>query len=528
MRDAEFHFGDNHDSRDTLSEVLSLVYVYRYRIIIAAVLVANLVLAVGWFWPKMYTSYSTVIFEQENIIQPLLEGSAVATDISARAEIARELMYSRSVLSEVAAMGGWQESTDSLLDREKRNEIIRKRLSVRPIGANLIRIEFKDESPENSLSVTDFLSETFVDKSHDMQIEESNTAFTFIDTQVKEYEEKLNKAEHALMEYNSENLATRPGNQDTVGLKIFDLETLIEATEVRIAEVSTSMKAIESRLNAEGEIAYSLDRERELNTRLQASRSQLSTLRLTYHDSYPDIVQLKSQINELEQMIATERLGRGDTTARIDDAIIDPKTGQALTLFQQLRREYSTLETEFSSNTARLTELRRQLRSEIGRGKRINENAAKLSELTRDYEVNKALHQDLLRRREAARVSMTLDQNKQGLSIRIYERAFLPLKPSGLRFVHFAALGVLMGIAIPIGFVFLMNASSKRIRSSQRIERTFGLPVIATIPHMTIDTEERTNRRRAFAAMAFAVLGGLVFLSLGLMRFLGMQPGQLL
>ena len=41
MRDAEFLFGVEQESRSTLGEVLSLAYVYRFRIIVAAVIIAQ-------------------------------------------------------------------------------------------------------------------------------------------------------------------------------------------------------------------------------------------------------------------------------------------------------------------------------------------------------------------------------------------------------------------------------------------------------------------------------------------------------
>jgi polysaccharide chain length determinant protein (PEP-CTERM system associated) len=526
MLDTQFDYRPQRTNDPAFRDVLSLAYVHRFRVIIAICVISTIILCIGWFWPKSYASNATIIFENKNIIQPLLDGAAVPADISARAETARELMFSRSVLADVAEVGGWLDDSSSLLAREKRNDITRRRLSVKPIGAHLIRIEFKDESPATSLAVADFLSDTFVTESQKMQIDESNTAFQFIDAQVSGYREKLLASEQSLMEYNSDNLASRPSNDIAVGLKISDLELQIEATEVRLAEVRKIRSALRGRMNSQSEVVTSLDNERALRAFLAGANKRLATLRLLYHDTYPDIVQILDQIDELEIKIAIEQASRGDSEATIDDSYFDPKTGQTVSLYQQLRRDFSVADTEFKSLQARLKEQRRQRDSEIRRGIRINENAAMLSELTRDYDVNKTVHRDLLRRRENARVSMNLDQNKQGLSIRVYERAFLPLKPSGLRFLHFAIFGIVFGVAAPFAFIYIFYTTSKRIRSAKRIEQLFDIPLLVSIPHMQVEAEVTSQRRRMIAATLVAIIAVTIYLALGFIRFTGFQIGS--
>ena len=53
------------------------------------------------------------------------------------------------------------------------------------------------------------------------------------------------------------------------------------------------------------------------------------------------------------------------------------------------------------------------LNEELHRSGRIADSESALAELTRDYEVNRDIYQDLLRRRENARVSMELDREKR-------------------------------------------------------------------------------------------------------------------
>ena len=149
------------------------------------------------------------------------------------------------------------------------------------------------------------------------------------------------------------------------------------------------------------------------------------------------------------------------------------------------------------------------LRDELDRSRRIAASEGALAELTRDYEVNRDIYQDLLRRRENARVSMVLDQEQRGLTFRIQDPAILPLRPSGLRLMHFAGAGVGLALAIPFGLLFALIRFDPRIRSARQLERATGISVLATVP-MYATARERLRDRARIALALLLVLGVLV------------------
>src|SRR5690606_13073660 len=57
--------------------------------------------------PRSYTSSTTILAQDSDIIQPLLEGRAVPTGVSDRAGRARQIVYSSRVLERILAIGGW-------------------------------------------------------------------------------------------------------------------------------------------------------------------------------------------------------------------------------------------------------------------------------------------------------------------------------------------------------------------------------------------------------------------------------------
>src|SRR3546814_12972129 len=99
------------------------------------------------------------------------------------------------------------------------------------------------------------------------------------------------------------------------------------------------------------------------------------------------------------------------------------------------------------------------LAQEIERSGRIAASESSLAELTRDYEVNRDLYQDLLKRRENARVSMNLDAERRRLSFRIQEPATVQLRPSGLRLLPVPGPALILlrvgPSAVSVGFIKL-------------------------------------------------------------------------
>ncbi|HEX2083411.1 MAG TPA: GNVR domain-containing protein, partial [Xanthomonadaceae bacterium] len=153
------------------------------------------------------------------------------------------------------------------------------------------------------------------------------------------------------------------------------------------------------------------------------------------------------------------------------------------------------------------------LEGELDRGRRIAASESALAELTRDYEVNREIYQDLLRRRENARVSMGLDQENRGLTLRVQDPAIMPVRPSGLRFMHIAAAGMMLAVALPLGLTFLIARFDPRVRSARLLARENRYPVLSTIP--TYHTPRERRRNMATIAASIAMVGGvgLVYLA---------------
>jgi hypothetical protein len=135
----------------------------------------------------------------------------------------------------------------------------------------------------------------------------------------------------------------------------------------------------------------------------------------------------------------------------------------------------------------------------------MHNSEAVLAELTRDYQINRDIYQDLLRRRENARVSMNMDREHQGLTFKIQEPAAVPQAQVGPQFAHFVAGGLLLGILIPAGLLFARLQIDPRVRVGSAVSVARKVPIVAVVPHMWSQTELR-NLRSELWVMGLVVL----------------------
>lgn len=462
---------------------------YRSFVVAVFVVVSLTILTIGFFWPKVYTATTSIVASDRNIIKPLMEGAAVTTEIRDHTAMAKEIIYGRKIMNEVLKAGGWLSEELSAFDWEKLATDVQNHTEVS--GKNVIKISYQDNDPVRAFKVTKTFADMFISQSAVAKDEESRSAFEFINKQVEEYHAKLVDAENKLKEFRTENIDAAPGAEGDISARISTLLARIENTTLELKEAMIKRDSIEKQLSGEAEATVSFSREGQYRNRIGELQNELEKLRLTYHDTYPDIASIKGQIEDLKRAILDEKQRREDLRdKKSDDFQVDlDETITANPLYQELRSELAKTNTQVATLESRVKENKRLLDSELDRAKRMHGGEATLAELTRDYQVNRDIYQDLLRRRENARVSMNMDQERQGIIFKIQEPAVIPATPSGLRFIHFAIASLMFGLLVPIGGIYLIQQMDPRVRHEYIISEKIGIPVLAVVPELKTPSE---------------------------------------
>ncbi len=506
---------------DTLLTVfLSDIKKHRIFTVAMFVMISLAMLGLGLVWPKYYESATIVLVDDSNIIRPLMEGTAVTTDVRDRAKIARDVIFSRKIMDQTLRVGGWLKDEPSAIKKEALIEGIKTRLSIEG-GRDLIRIRYRDSDAQRAFKVTGTFADLFIAESIYQKIKESQDALDFIDKRAQEYHAKLLEAEQELKVFRTENPGIRPGSEREVGTRIDALKVSIDSTHLDLRELEIQRDSLREKLTGEANLTADYSRQKQYAERLTDLRTTLDTLRLSYTDEYPDIISLKSQIAEVEKAIVDDQRSRDERGPSTVDAETDLAASLTNPLYQELRSQLTTTETQIATSKSRIFETEKLLTQELDEARQVHIMEAKLLELRRDYDVNSDLYKDLTRRRENARVSNNLDREEQGLTFKIHEPAFLPLTPGGVRFLHFMLAGVLLGIGIPLGLIYVKIMMDPRVRFKETIADQLDLPVLVGIPHYQSPRERRLNivNVAGLGTVVTATLG--VYVLVGYLRYTG-------
>lgn len=476
----------------------------RRPVAIAAVFagIALVALAIGVLLPRKYTAATTILVQESNIIAPLMEGRAVPTGVSDRAAITREVAFSRKVMQQILEAGGWMEDRPSPVEQEKLIERIIARTDITNPRPNLIGISYTDASPERAFEVTRRFADLVIEESLATKERESRQAYEFIDQQVEQYHAKLTDAEARLEQYRRDNPDARVGVEMDVNARIGELRRHIETTRLELIDQRSEEAALQAQLSGESEVSAVRTRESEMRARLIELQSERDRLLLSFTDRHPDVVRVQHQIRDLEDALEAESQRQLARSAGQDGAI--NSASEYNPLYTELRSRLAAAQRRTAATASRIAMAEGMLANELDRSLRIASSESALAELTRDYEVNRDLYQDLLRRRENARVSMNLDAERRGLSFRIQEPAELPLRPAGLRLLYMAVGGLFLAFAVPAALLLGLVKLDPRVRAPRQVETLAGLPVLGVIPRFpTRAARARELRSLGLASMLF-------------------------
>lgn len=492
---------------ETIKVLFGSAIRHRVAMVVLFMLVSCAVVVVGLSWPKTYLSYTTIYIDDTKTIQPFMVGRVVATEVQDRARFAREILFSRKVFDEIFKVAGWADLDPA--EKEIQGDGLESRTTLTNLGKNLVRIEYSDSDAERTYAVTKQFADSFISEILSAKIRGSEETLEFIEKQLKVYHGKLVDAETKLNDFRAKHPGVTPDSAAEVRGRLERLRETIENTNTERKEAQVRKAGLEQLLSGEssgGTVDPNLERLAELER-------QLADLRMKYHDDYPDIVSLELQIEEIKRLPSR-------TTA-----VVHRDSGAAVggvDLYTEWRRQLAEANALIRALSVRLEETERFLRDEQRRAHRIDNMQAELTELQREYETNQDSYRDLIRRRENARVSLELDRTQPELTFQIQEPASIPVRPIGLRFLHFMLAGIVLGIALPLFLLRVFLNHHPRIRERSLIPEKLGVVVLEAIPHYFSPRERRHWVAVNYCLGVALILYVAAYATMGILRFKGL------
>ena len=513
--------------QEIIAQVLTLLRAaWRYRWI--AVATAWLVAVLGWiavqFIPDKYSSTTQVYVDTESLLKPLLSGLAVNRDVMGQVGMMQAVMLSRPNLEKVA------QKTDLMLDAKTRREqetvidSLAKRIELgRPEGQvarNTFAVSFEDNDPQVAHRVVRTLLDTFMEDSLGLKRTDASVAQRFLESQIKEYEQKLVEAETRLASFKQQNVGVMPGTGNTYYQQLETAQGQMQQLRQVYSQLQQRREELDRQLKGE-EPTFGLmgsTEGRPIDGQIARFKAQRDQLLLQYTEKHPQVQSLNDTIARLEE----EKRGGAKISSSVAAPGADMGADQGLVRSLDMNPVYQNLRLQLSAADADLAAIRGQMDAQarlIGelqsRLNAVPEVEAELARLNRDYEVNKSQYDTLLQRLESAKISEEAEKSAENVKFRVIEPPTVPFKPSGPNRIVLNSLVLLVALGAGIGLAVLLGQLHPTFSTRDMLQRVAGIPVIGAVTAAVRQSFVPWYRRQpVMVGSAVALLVGIYLLNI--------------
>jgi len=244
--------------------------------------------------------------------------------------------------------------------------------------------------------------------------------------------------------------------------------------------------------------------------------SRIDDLLVSYTEKHPDVVSMRKMIDDLKKKIDVRKQevaqeAKDKPKGAEDDMDFGAMMGNPFK--QQLQLQAAEADAMVAGLQTRVEEFTRRVKELERRVDTVPEVEAELARLNRDYEVNKAQYDELLKRRELAYMAQEADQSEDDVKVKIIEPPRVPLLPTGPNRLLFSSIVLLLGLGIGGGLSVMLSQMNPRIIDVPDLKDITGLPVIGVV---SMSSSPLHRQQRRYELMAFsAALAGLVLVYVG-------------
>ncbi|MGA7622936.1 MAG: GNVR domain-containing protein, partial [Candidatus Acidiferrales bacterium] len=373
----------------------------------------------------------------------------------------------------------------------------------RPGELTAFKIRYSAGTPQLAQQVNSELTSLFIDENlrSQQQLSESTTAF--LQSQLADARTKLEEQEAKVREFKASHFGDLPSQVETNVQILSGLQAQLQSIQrdldaanqqkLYLESLQQEYQSIESSLNSGNSTAATPN---TLNKELAELRRQLQEARLRYTEDYPDVVQLKDKISKMEKLkkdIGSE-ITANQEPAKTSD--IDP--GAAVEVQHGSTSAMMQIQSQTKANRLEIQNYRqhqKKIEADIATYQaRLNltpETEQELADISRGYEESKANYDSLLQKQNQSQLATSLEQRQQGEQFRILDPPSLPGRPSTPNHLLISISGLMLGFAVGVGLVFIVELTNVRIRQEKDLEDAVPLKVLVGIPHLDIPGEDR-------------------------------------
>jgi capsular exopolysaccharide synthesis family protein len=460
---------DHRADQLTLADLWRVLQKRRWLIVGSLVSVVVLVAAISFVLPRRYDACSRLLLDLEGsenlaldqVVMPV--GVDLDTKLQTQIRIVQSDTIALNVIQQLSLQNNpkfiGKQAVRSLRSFESLDSPTRaaqlgafhRALTVELIPkTEIIEIHFRNEDPSLASKVANAVAETYIEHNFQTKYQAMRQTSDWLTKQLDDVKKNAEIAEQQLISYQEKTGLL--GTDETHNIVVDRLESLNKALSE--AEGNRIMKEAKYRIamTENPDLIANIVPESLLGTLYKQraeSRSEYAQLSAKYGVSYPRVVQLQSQLSELDSNIAQE----------------------ITKVSESLRAEYRAA---LESQEMLQTTFQKQKDSAF----KMNQDAIQYGIMRREVESSRNLYEGLLKKLKEAGILVGLKSS----NINVIDVAGIPVAPIEPKIPLNIALGCVGGLLLGISAAFVVESVDSSIRTPEDVETYCALPPLGLIP----------------------------------------------
>ncbi|HXU41243.1 MAG TPA: XrtA system polysaccharide chain length determinant [Burkholderiales bacterium] len=497
-----------------VTDVLRGMWQGRWTGLAVAWLTAMAGTALVFLVPDRYEATARVYVDTQSLLKPLLQGLTVQPNVEQEVSILSRTLISRPNLEKLARMTDLDLAATTPEAREKLLDGLAHQVYIKVVGQNLYIIGFAHQDRAQATRVVQSLLSIFVESGLAPKAKDTGQAQRFIEEQIKQYEQKLSEAENRLKEFKLKNLDLNvPQGRDFFGSMATLTESLQDA-RLLLQEAEKSRDALKQQITdeeerppvligalADGAAAVATP---ELDARIATLSKNLDEMLLRFTDNHPDVLNTRRVIKEAEAQREHERKRLAEEQERRRRASGASTQSAA---YPQLKLAMAESEAQVARLRARVSEQEQRLEKLRLVARYVPEREAQLTQLNRDYAIQKQNYDALVTRRESALMSGEVQAATGVATFRIVDPPQVSPNPVAPNRKMLVIAALLVSLLAGIGASYLSSLLHPTFHDGRGLKKFTQRPVLGTVS--LISTPAVLSRRRRSTFAFLSGVGGL-------------------
>ncbi len=500
--------------RDTINDIMPIIWgIWRFRW--TAIIAAWVFALFGWFMIDLmsvqYRATAKVYLDSNRVLGPLLKNMAVQPDNSQRIGLLSKTLLNRPNLERLVDTIGLDEDIVERADKEIIMEMLAEKIVLSGDRRNreLFNISYSHSDRDKALTGVNTLLEIFTETTVGEKRQDNQKAQNFLDTQIADYEKRLLVSEKKLSDFKRENAENLPDENGGFYDRFSRAEDQLRRARIAQEEAINRRNTIRQQLANEPQIAFPQgSRAHPLDGQIEAATNQLQSLRLRFTDQHPEIAQLQLDLRSLQRQ-------KADTPF---ETVGGASAGVTSLAYQEIKSMLAAAEGTVAETRTRANAYNEQLEQLKDTRYTLPEMEAQLLQLNRDYVIVKEQYDQLLGKRESARLSGELDENVEEVPFRIIDPVYAPLRPSEPNKKILNLVVLFMAGMIGAGIAFVVHFFKPMFFDQKMLAQVTKLPVLGTVTLQRRGMENQwfTPETKKYIALAFCL--PVAFLAISLLQ----------